>query len=714
MKRLAAWLGASVLLSGCTGQDQHLRLPPGTPVIVFSIDTLRSDRLPVYGYQEVATPAIDAFAAESLVFEHAYTHVPMTLPAHASLLSGLEPTRHGVRGNVGYRIAAAEHPWLPRLLRDAGYRTGAAVSAMVLREAAGLSASFDFYQDDIVPRRWGQLGESQRTGFETLTALRPWLEQQTAEPFFLLFHIFEPHRPFDPPMELEQRYGKTYDAEVAAADSVAAAFFALLGELDLYERSLIILLSDHGEGLGDHGDPEHGPLLYREVLQVPMIVRLPGAQQAGTRIEQPVQLIDVFPTVTQLLGLRTPETLAGRSVLGSLPQTRPVYTETYYPRIHFGWSQLTGIIEYPFHLIRGPDLELYDLERDPGETHNLVESQRAVYARLRDRVNSYAQNFTEAGDVSPEVRSQLAALGYLGTPAAGEPSMADPKAKLPVLRELGEAYGLFLDGHHESAIESYRRVLAEEPQLADAWEYLGHALAEVGAAEEALAAYRRAIELTGGAPHVVLAAAGVLMRARRFEAAKDHAATAVESFPGDAANLLARIALQEKDLDAAARHLETALQVSPDHPTYLVTRARMLLARGDTAAALTVTERVERVLEDGIDPNLVRGLFFVRGEAEAQLGNGAAAVQAFEREIRLFPRELAAYTHLALVHALRGDVAAVSTTLQRMLAANAQPRAYAEAAHTLRVLGDEASADRMIARGRARWPESNVWNQVPG
>lgn len=712
--RSAFLLAVATLLAGCGRGGEELQIPSGTPVILFSIDTLRSDRLPAYGYEGVETPALDTFAAESVLFEHAYTHAPMTLPAHASLLTGLEPNRHGVRTNVGYRLETGSHPWLPRLLADEGYRTAAAVSAMVLRAATGLSEGFELFEDGIVQRGWGQLGESQRSGHETLARIRPWLEQVGQEPFLLLFHIFEPHRPFEPPSDLRERYGATYDAEVAAADRVVAAFFDVLRELGLYDRSLIILLSDHGEGLGDHGDPEHGPLLYREVLQVPLMVRLPGARRGDTRVAEPVQLVDVFPTVVELLGLESPAELGGRSLLGRLPETRPIYAETYYPRVHFGWSELTGIIEYPYHLIRGPDPELYDLAEDPGETENILRRERRIAARLRKALESREQRFTEPGEVSRQERAQLAALGYLGSAAGAEGPRADPKAKLPVLRRLGDAYRLFRQGDHAQAVVAYRDVLENEPRLADAWEYLGHSLLQAGAAEEALAAYRRAAELTNGSPHVVLAAAGALLRLGRLQEAASHAAIAAESFPGDANNFLARIALEQGDLESAARRIEQALDTHPDHPTYLVTKARLLLERDQLPETLELADRVEGELEKGTDRNLVQGIYFVRGQAEARLGNGDAAERAFEREIDLFPHELAAYTHLSLLHALQGDAEAAGRTLQRMLEANPAPRAYAEAARTLRVLGDDAFARRLLAEGRARWPDSDEWKRGAG
>ncbi|HEX6200395.1 MAG TPA: sulfatase-like hydrolase/transferase, partial [Thermoanaerobaculia bacterium] len=284
--RTALALSALAALAAACGGDRDgeaLRAPEGTPVILVSVDTLRSDRLPMYGHDGVETPALDAFRKDAILFEHAYAHVPLTLPSHVSLLSGLLPPGHGVRDNLGYEARPAEHAWLPRILRENGYETGAAISAFVLRASTGFGTDFDFFEDDILQRSW-QIGESQRTGDKTLGASRAWLRSVHREPFFFLFHIYEPHQPLTPPEPFASRYPEAYDGEVASADAIVGELFAELRELGVYDRALIVFLSDHGEGLGDHGLAEHGPLLYREQIQVPLMVKLPGGELAGATV----------------------------------------------------------------------------------------------------------------------------------------------------------------------------------------------------------------------------------------------------------------------------------------------------------------------------------------------------------------------------------------------------------------------------------------------
>src|SRR5438552_7644322 len=280
-----------LLLSGCR---QAARIPVGAPIILISIDTLRSDHLPAYGYTKIETPGIASLRADSILYEHAYSHCPLTLVSHASIFTGLLPAEHGIRDNLGYNLNPKART-LAELMKSKGYATGGAVSAIVLRGDSGIKRGFDFWDDDIDidPNSLG-MGRAQRKGDETREIAQRWIGQHKSKPFFLFFHIYEPHTPYDPPEPFRSRYGASYDGDVAAADDVIGRFLTFLHDENLYDRSTIILLSDHGEGLGDHGEDEHGILLNREVLQVPLLVKLQKSRQHGKSVATPVQLIDVF------------------------------------------------------------------------------------------------------------------------------------------------------------------------------------------------------------------------------------------------------------------------------------------------------------------------------------------------------------------------------------------------------------------------------------
>lgn len=275
---------------------------PGAPVILISVDTLRSDRLPFYGYGKVETPALSALRADSILFERAYTHVPLTLPAHVSIFTGLLPDGHGVHDNLGYRVDP-KVPTLAELLKKAGYATGGAVSSVVMSGTSGVGRGFDLWDDDIVPTRAHQaISRVQRPGDEAEASVERWLDGQKA-PFFAFLHLYEPHAPYEPPEPFKSRYPDPYDGEIATSDAIVGRFLDFLKRKGLYDGALIVFLSDHGEALGEHGESEHGVFLYREVLQVPLLVKLPGGRNRGQSVATPVPLSDVLATIGKAVDL---------------------------------------------------------------------------------------------------------------------------------------------------------------------------------------------------------------------------------------------------------------------------------------------------------------------------------------------------------------------------------------------------------------------------
>jgi arylsulfatase A-like enzyme len=351
---------------------------PGAPVILISIDTLRADHLPAYGYRQVETPNIDGLRRDSVLFERVYSHCPMTLPSHASMFTGSLPTEHEVRNNIGYRFEGERFRTLAEELRERGYAAGAAVSSYVLRSDTGIDDGFEFYEDSIAVAAAGATSEHQRSGRETLRHALAWIQEHREQPFFFFLHLYEPHAPYDPPEPFKSRYPSAYDGEIAEADAIVGELIRSLKASGLYDPAILILTSDHGEGLSDHGEDQHGILLYREALWVPLLVKLPGSHQADSisrdSISRPRPLAHLFGTVLRLVGIDLPSRPPSWFDTGT--EARPIYAETLYPRIHLGWSELRSLIDGRYHYIEGPAPELYDLERDPGETTNLITVER--------------------------------------------------------------------------------------------------------------------------------------------------------------------------------------------------------------------------------------------------------------------------------------------------------------------------------------------------
>ncbi|HET9184715.1 MAG TPA: sulfatase-like hydrolase/transferase [Solirubrobacterales bacterium] len=693
---------------------------------MISIDTLRSDHLPAYGYQGVETPAIDALRQDAILFERAYSHTPLTLPSHVSLLTGQLPTRHGVRDNIGYDFDAAAHPYLPKLLREAGYATGGAVSAYVLRGATGLGTGFDFYEDGVSWRPTEVMGNSQRSGRETARLALDWLRtlesRAESKPFFLFLHMYEPHTPYAPPEPFAARYrASPYDGEIAEADAIVGQVLDELKERGLYDKSIIVLLSDHGEGLGDHGEAEHGIFLYREALQVPLLVKLPDARRGGTSVAAPAQLVDLSPTLLRLAGREVPTgqmAMDGGSLLDLAKEgaaERVVYAETFYPRLHFGWSELTSVIRGRMQYIDAPRPELYDLIADPRQTRNVLEQERRTYAALRDAVTKLEAPLAAPSQVDAETAGRLASLGYLaGGASATDGPLPDPKDRIHTLGDFGEAMTLFTQQRYAEAVPLLERLVAENPNMSDAWENLAQSLQKVGRQDDALAAFKRAMETSGGAAHIAIATGSLLLEMKRYDEARQHAELALPTSPAGARGLLSQIAMAEGDLAAAESEARQAIasEGSKDRIMPRIVLAQTLQKQGKLEDALRETQgAVDDVGRLPGNPKF-SGLFFLHGDLLARLGREAEAERAFLREIQDFPSNPYPYTRLSVLYASQGQSAEAVKILRTMVERNDTPLAYAEAVRTLRTLGDVQGASRLLQYARQQHPESKELREM--
>lgn len=623
---------AAVSVVACSGGgDRDVGLPADTPVVLISVDTLRSDRLPAYGYDVIETPAIDRLRRDGVLFERAYTNVPLTLPAHVSLLSGVLPFAHGVRDNLGYTVDAGAAPLLQQVLKGAGFATGAAVSAYVLRRATGIDAGFDFYDDAVEHTTGPGIQAIQRSGAATLDAVLPWLRSAAGGPLFLLFHIFEPHSPYQAPEPFASRYDSPYDAEVAAADKVVGDLLDELDGLGLYDPALIFFLSDHGEGLGEHAEDEHGLFLYRSTLQVPLIVKLPRAARAGETISHPVQLVDIHPTVTSALGLPQDGRLAGRSLFtprAADEPAPPIYAETFFPRLHFGWSELAALIAGRHHYIEAPRPELYDLVDDPDELHNLIEKEPARAAELGTALAAYDRSLEAPAATDAETRRKLEALGYVGQASVGGgDELPDPKDGVGSLAEIRRAYGLYAEGEYEQAVAAFTDIVGRHPGIEDAWEYLALAQLGLGRMDDAVATYRAAIEALPDSSRLSMRLALLLFRIGRLDEAYVQANLAIPSDAAAARVLLARIAFSRGDLETAESEAREAMAIDDRLPGPYLVLADVEVARGDAPAA---AQLLEQALADGIGDDPVRAKLALTHIWMADPDAAAAVLRGFE------------------------------------------------------------------------------------
>lgn len=696
-------------LSACSRAEQK-PLAPNAPVFIISIDTLRADHLPLFGYEGVETPHMDRLRADGILFTSAWAHAPLTLPSHVSLLTGTLPGKHGVRNNIGYRFVGDTAVSLPGVLGANGYATGASVSAYVLRGATGLSGMFEFYDDAIASRAGTPVGALQREGDRSRLALEAWIDSNRHRPHMAMLHLFEPHAPYAPPEPHASRYAsEPYDGEIAAVDAIVGRFIDELKDLGLYERSLIVLLSDHGEGLGDHGEPEHGVFLYREAIHVPLIVKLPANTRGGETVERPVGLIDVAPTILGAVGIPVPSQMSGVDLLQPDPadaDSRVIYSETFFPRIHLGWSELRSLVDARHHYIEGPDPELYDMKSDPHETRNVLRESRRTYASLRDAMAPFRAEAVLPNSVDPEEAKSLVALGYLGSIARDQSGpRPDPKSRIGVIALMSDAMFLVSQSRHGEAIPKLRAITATEPGMTDAWNQLALSLESVGSYEEAATAYRTAIELTPAlAGEFGLSLGAILLKMGRLDEAEQHAALAEKVNPSGYHMLRARVAFARQDWTSAEREARAAMAEPVGATAASVLLARILAQQGNLEAGLTLVESIDRdAREKGLGP--VESLEYARGDLLARMNRLDEAEAAFRREIALFPYDRLAYSALAILYRMRGDTANMRRVIGEMAKASPSKATYQFAAHSLEQLDDpdEAAKWKLEAK-RAHQP----------
>jgi arylsulfatase A-like enzyme/Tfp pilus assembly protein PilF len=697
---IALFSAAILFALTCGGRETAIE---NGPIIVISIDTLRSDRLPAYGYTRVATPGIDSLRSDSILFERAYSQCPLTLVSHASMFTGLLPSEHGVHDNIGYSLNPKVKT-VAELLKTKGYATGAAVSAIVLRGETGMKRGFDFY-DDIVDIDPGALsmGRAQRSGDETRKTAEQWLKSQTANPFFFFLHIYEPHTPHDPSPEFRSRYGRTYDAEVATADAIVGRFLSFLREEKIYDRATIILLSDHGEGLGDHGEEEHGVFLYREAIQVPLILKLPGNKDAGKSVSTPVGLVDVFPTLWSAAAPGGAFSLT-KIADGEKPD-RVIYSETFYPRFHFGWNELHSAIVGDDHFIRAPKPELYDLGRDPGEKRNVLEENRRAYAALRTRIEPFVKAAAAPQAIDSEHAQQLAALGYIGSAASTSPDekLPDPKDRIGSVNEIKVALAAFEDKKYEDAVSRFGALLRGNPRMIDVWSMQSRALTKLGRREEAIEAAKAGLRVAPTATNLAVTVANLSVELNRLDDAEGHARLALKDVPSQAHYILAQVARKRGDYTTAAKEAGLAATEKRDRPLALMLLGEIALDQNKPDEALrSFTQAAELI--GGRGHSSVAKLHFFTGDALARLGRGAEAEKQFLKEIELFPADAAAYKNLILIYAIEGRNDAATKLIFDLEKAAPLPPSYLAIAEALKAIGDARGARYWAARGLQRFP----------
>jgi choline-sulfatase len=624
-------------------------------IVLITLDTTRADRVGFLGSKRGLTPNMDALARKAVVFTRAYSQVPLTTPSHATILTGTYPQFNHV-SDLGSPLAKGL-PYLPEILRQHGYHTAAFVGSQVLdpksASAPGFDRGFDSYDAQFHARRTGEdrYHSLERRGMAVVEDALAWLNQHPRGPFFLWLHFYDPHDPYDPPPPFKARYATSpYDGEIAYVDSAVGRLLAALHTRGLFRQTLLVVVADHGEAFGEHGELSHGLFLYDDTLHVPLLIKLPGARAHHLLVGSRVGLVDIAPTLLQEVGIALPPTIQGASLLEVMkgdtsgqgttahsrlaPTTtsdRSEYAETDYPHRAFGWSSLRAWRAGKYLYIDAPKRELYDQSADLEDAHNLAGSAPAVADAMAAQLEAFRRKTTRAGEsqvvLTPQQAAQLQALGYITSgsskPEAEEKERgADPKEKVGISNSLHKALLETEEQHYREAIPLLEQVLKAEPDIAIANLQLGRAWNSLGEYSKAVPWLQKAVELTPQSveAHYELGAALGQMgdwegSAKQMQAAlaQDPNSDELHFYLGSAYEESGRIADAMKEYQVAAR-------LNPENYRANLLLGRLLAVQNQAAEALPYLKKAVQLQPRSADAHKFLGnVYTVLGdEAKAR------------------------------------------------------------------------------------------------
>jgi arylsulfatase A-like enzyme/Flp pilus assembly protein TadD len=611
--RLSALLLAC-LISGC--REAPVSLGPRN-VVLITIDTLRADYVGYSGSGKVETPNLDRLAANGVAFTQARSPVPLTLPSHASLLTAAYPPAHGVRVNGRDRLSETSET-LAETLKGKGYETAAFVSSFVLDRRFGLSQGFDVYDDDLGTdvRKLEHL-EAERKGGAVVDSFSAWFSgRPTEKPFFAWIHFYDPHAPYEPPEPHRSEYpNDPYAGEVAYTDEMVGHVVSELERGGFLDRTILAVVGDHGEGLGEHGEQTHSLLIYLSTLRVPFLLAAPRLIEGGRTVDALTRTIDIAPTLLDYVGF-APSLGQGRSLRpliegGSLPE-EPVYSESLYAGVHLGWSELRSLEREGFRYIEAPRPELYDVKNDPHERTDVLQTQRSIARRMKTELEKMGAGSTgPRAEIDEETEARLRSLGYVAStapPSKGPP--VDPKDKMEVWNQIQIGIHEFGRGNHALAASIFEKVLSTEKDVPLVYENLGSLHMEAGRFPQAEAIYREALS-------------------RGIEDADFHLD-------------LGRIHYSRREWGEAEKELRVALELEPRSVAARVHLGNTLRSSGRPAEALP---EYQRAIET--NPRYLYA-FDGLGIAYSNLGREEEALQAFREVVRLDPEGAQGHFNLAV------------------------------------------------------------------
>lgn len=634
-------------------------------IFLITIDTLRADHLGCYGYKRINTPNLDKIAKEGIKFKNAIVPVPLTLPSHASILTGTYPLYHGIKDNAGYFLDK-NFITLAEVLQRQGYKTGATIGAFVLDSKWGLDQGFELYNDQLDPQDNTKinLDIAERRGDRVLQAALKWLEQHKKEKLFFWLHLYDPHTPYTPPKPFDSLYAeRPYDGEIAFTDQIIGTFTSWLSDNHILEKSLLVIVGDHGEGLGEHQESTHGYFVYDSTLRVPLIMRFPSKRFTGAEVTQIVRSIDIMPTILQWVNIPIPKEVQGVSLLPFIIKNKKTpalssYSESYYAKEHFGWSELQSIQTDRYKYIKAPEPELYDLKQDPQELNNLYKDKKEIAQKLDQQlktiVNKYKRKQSQVVQkrLSAADLEKLKSLGYLGSATAnnteGKTTLPDPKHKIHLYNKLLKAEANIQQGDFSQAKALLKEIISLDSQIIDAYFLLGRLAFEMKDYQDSIVWNTKLLSLKSD--HV-LAIFNLALSYRQLSKLNDaingfNRVLQLDPRNQKALNNIADTYLELGDISKSYEYCRKALQLDDKQAEVYVTLASVYYAQKQFSKAESALKKAINLSSNKLIPNLHFNLALLH-ENKGAINE---AIKEYETELRSFPENYKALTNVGILY----------------------------------------------------------------
>ncbi len=643
-------------------------------ILFFTLDTTRADHLGCYGYHRAETPNMDRLAETGILFKNATCQVPLTLPSHSSMFTGTYPFYHGVRDNGAFYLEP-ERTTLAEVLKVHGMATSAFVGAFVVDSRWGLDQGIDYYYDnfDFAKYKRISLDSVQREGGEVIEAFFEWFEENYQKKFFSWIHFYDPHTPYDPPEPYKTRFSKwnwgLYDGEIAYVDELIGKVLDKLIEKDVLEKTLIVIVGDHGESLGQHKENTHGFFIYDAAISIPLIIHFPSKNLGAKKINARVETVDIMPTLLQILGLPLPSEVQGKSLLPlildkHLNQERFAYSETYYPRYHFGWSELKSLQNSRYKYIQAPRPELYDIVNDPNELTNIYRQEIRIGKQFEEKLNSLLEKMSAEGieekgpqKLDEEAMEKLMALGYVGGFASQSElsktgDLADPKDKIHLFNKLKMAEGNFAEDKLDGALEKITEVIEEDPLIKEARRVRARIFLKMNKLEEAIEECKEALKIDPEYEGAIFSLAHAYKRLKKYEEAITGYERLMQLDPRDhkPPYNLGEIYMKMDDIDKAIFYLQKAIELEPERSSM----AHNLL--GTAYFEKEMLEQAEAEFNKALEMRLhIPDGHFNLALVYEERNDLRRAVEEYKKEIELHPAAYPSHFNLAKLYVKIGS-----------------------------------------------------------